>query len=93
MLLKPLNEFSLWRGKLQAGQKPVEKPPMNLPKIIDGIGGTVRPSKPIWQEILKEGDALSQAYWEGLKKRQQEYRLRETLKAYNRINGITPPYQ
>ena len=75
---KPFNESSLWRGKLRAGPKPVQKPPMDLPKIIDGIGGTLRPSEPIWDGIVKRYDAQSKAYWEGVRKRQQEYRLRQT---------------
>lgn len=93
MLLKPLNEASLWRGKLQTEQNVLVKPPMILPKIRPTIGGTSPPLVPIWDEIRRGYELQSQEYWAGVKKRQQEYRWKETLETANRMRWITRPCQ
>jgi len=91
MVLKPFNEQALWRGKLQAGNPPIQKPPMILPKIRTTIGGTSPPMVPIWDEIRRGYEAQSYEYWLGAKKRQEEYRLRETLETAYRIGWISRP--
>ena len=75
MLQKPLNEASLWRGKLSAGPKPVQKPPMVLPEINHIVGGTRVPGIPVWDEITHAYEVQSAMYWAGVKKRALEYRL------------------
>jgi hypothetical protein len=80
---KPLNEASLWRGKLSAGPKPVLRPPMVLPEINHIIGGTRAPGVPIWDEITQAYEAQSALYWYGVKKRADVYRS----------NATTPPYR
>ncbi len=86
MLQKPLNEWRLWRGKLQSApaKKPVQKPPMVLPEIRSTLGGTSPPREPIWDEITRAYEIQSAEYWWRVKIREREYRSRETA---------TPPYQ
>ena len=107
MLQKPLNEWRLWRGKLQSAppSKLVQRPPMVLPEIRTTIGGTKPPSEPIWDEIRRGYEQKSAEYWRGVKKREEEYRLRESVTPMSHMNmnmnmnmnrreeSTTPPYR
>jgi hypothetical protein len=84
MLQEPLNKASLWHGKLCAGPKPVQKPPMNLPKINHIVGGTKAPGVSIWDEITRSYEVQSAHYWAGVKKRAAEYRAKATAPPYQR---------
>ena len=103
MLQKPLNEWKLWRGKLQSAppSKLVQRPPMVLPEIRTTIGGTKPPSEPIWDEIRRGYEQKSAEYWRGVKKREEEYRLKESATPpypypypyHRREESTTPPYR
>jgi len=84
MLLKPLNEWTLWQGTIQREHycEPIRKPPMILPEIRSTIGGTKPPAERIWDEITRSYDLQSKKYWEGVKERAREYRARKTTNPY-----------
>jgi len=81
MLLKPLNEPLLWKGQIQKCQKPskISHPPMVLPNI-NKITGHYVPERPnIHEELLYRYSVYSKEYWQGVKQRQAEYRLKYQL--------------
>lgn len=74
---------------------------MVLPEIRTTIGGTKPPSEPIWDEIRRGYEQKSAEYWRGVKKREEEYRLRESVTPMSHMNmnmnrreeSTTPPYR
>jgi hypothetical protein len=71
----PWNREKLWNGKIQrsAYPSPIEKPPMILPPT-NWLTGIVLRAPDIQKEMNVSYAAYSKKYWEGVKKRQQEYR-------------------
>ena len=78
MLQKPYDETNLWKGELRKSNKErlIRQPPMVLPAYnkLTGIYVPDRPS--IHEEMNYRYSLYSKKYWEGVKKRQQEYRNR-----------------
>jgi hypothetical protein len=74
---KALNETLLWKGKIQRNQKNTQLnlPDMILPKI-NSLTGHYIPERPsIHDELLYRYSLYSTAYWNGVKERQQIYRI------------------
>ena len=78
MQLKAFNEHILWKGQIQKANYSsfVIQPPMVLPFINPLTGRHVPPSRPtIAEEIESRYKLKSEAYWDGVKARQRQYRL------------------
>jgi len=78
MQLKAFNEHILWKGQIQkANYRPfIFQPPMVLPYINSLTGHHVPPSRPtIAEEIESRYKLQSEAYWDGVRERQRQYRL------------------
>jgi hypothetical protein len=82
MQLKAFNEHILWKGQIQKTNYSsfLIQPPMVLPFINPLTGRHVPPSRPtIAEEIESSFKLQSEAYWDGVKARQRQYRLLNRL--------------
>ena len=78
MLQKPYDETFLWKSQLRKSSKQntIRQPPMVLPKCNTLTGRYIPEKYSIQDDLNYRYSLYSKKYWEGVKKRQLEYRAR-----------------
>jgi hypothetical protein len=78
MKTKAFNEDFLWKGAIQSANwpAPVQREPMDLPKINRLTGKPHPTNDMIFDEICEKTAAMSSQYWFGERLRRAAYRER-----------------
>jgi hypothetical protein len=72
----PLASYYLWSSTIERSQypPPVAKPDMVLPEINTIVGGHIKRTQPIHDELAAGYARISAEYWRGVEERKKEYR-------------------
>lgn len=86
----PLASYYLWSSTMERSghlnaPPPVAKPNMVLPEINNIVGGHVKPTQPIHDELAAGYARMSSEYWYGVNERKKVYRRAVINGEYERV--------
>lgn len=94
MICSPLLKEKLWSGKIQQANYPTLMLPYNNRQSVGFISplknSQARKGRSLSEDISKNYSKISERYWEGVKKRNQEYRQRQIDACYKESSQGSP---